>query len=119
MKPLENVEVKLRNLLVNTLQTLHQVQCLPLLPHSPALVMSIPTQRRAKPQNSCSAVRPRGTEWGRKMCPWSPLRQLGKCRAPKPLPPPTAPTNLSMDQQGSFVLPAKASKVQLKQAMVP
>lgn len=54
----------------------------------------IPTQRRAKPQNSCSAVRPRGTEWGRKMCPWSPLRQLGKCRAPKPLPPPTAPTNL-------------------------
>lgn len=64
MKPLENVEVKPRNLLVNTLQTLHQVQCPPPLPRSPALVTS-------------------------------------------------------MDQQGSSVLPAKASKVQLKPAMVP
>lgn len=53
------------------------------------------------------------------MCPWSPRRQLGKCRAPKPPVHPTAPTNLSTDQQGSSVLPAKASKVQLKQAMVP
>lgn len=31
----------------------------------------------------------------------------------------TAFSLCSMDQQGSFVLPAKASKVQLKQAMVP
>lgn len=119
MKPLENVEVKLRSLLVNTLQTLHQAPCLPLLPPSPAPVMWILMRHHAKPQNSCSAVRPLGTEWGHKMHPWSPLRQLGKCRAPKPLTHPTAPTNLSMDQQGCFVLPAKASKVQLKRAMVP
>lgn len=119
MKPLENVEVKLRNLLVNTLQTLHQVQCLPLLPHSPALVMSIPMRHRAKPRSSCSAVRPLGTEQGRRMCPWGPLRQVAKRRAPKPLTRPTTPTNRSTDQQGSFVLPAKASKVQPKRAMVP
>lgn len=53
------------------------------------------------------------------MSPWRSHRWLGKCRAPKPLAHPTAPINHSMDQQGSSVLPAKASKVQPKQAMVP
>lgn len=53
------------------------------------------------------------------MSPWRSLRQLGKCRALKPLTHPTTPTNHSMDQQGSSVLPAKASKVQLKPAMGP
>lgn len=53
------------------------------------------------------------------MCPWGPLRQVGKRRAPKALTRLAALTNRSTDQRGSFVLPAKASKVQPKQAMGP
>jgi hypothetical protein len=62
--------------------------------YNPVTCVRIPMRHHAKPQNSCSVVRPLGTEWGHKMCPWSPLRQLGKYRAPKPLTHPTTPINL-------------------------
>lgn len=107
MKPLENVEVKPRNLLVNTLQTLHQVQCRPPLPRSPALVTSILMQRHAKPPNNCSAVHPLSPGEALRMSPWRSLRQLGKCRAPQPL---TQPDNTNKSQHGSARLFLSSSK---------